>query len=369
MRIAFFHELPFGGAYRTVYEYGKALRKLGHQCELYYVSDREDKENRSYFNRIYFYQFLPKKYSGNDPVARLYKDTIELVKLRDLHARIAKEIDSRNYDFAFIHPSKFTQAPFILNFLKTKKIYYCHEPLRLVYDSFVCLDTNHLPFYKKYYEKLNRIMRKKIDRKNLDSADLILVNSKFTQDWVKMAYSKDSEVCYHGVDTSKFKPIKMKKTFDVLFLGEKTKIEGWDLLEDSLEFFSKKPKIKVVQRTQSGKGIPDSELVKEYNRAKIVVCLSRNEPFGLVPLEAMACGVPVVAVQEGGFVESVVNGKSGYLIARNPEKLYKAIKTLLNNEKLRNKMGQYSVRYIRKNWSWDNSAANLIRIMNTSIRQ
>ncbi len=59
--------------------------------------------------------------------------------------------------------------------------------------------------------------------------------------------------------------------------------------------------------------IDDEELVLFYNKASILVYAPYLEPFGLVPLEAMSCGTPIVAVKEGGVRESVIHNKTGIL--------------------------------------------------------
>ena len=62
--------------------------------------------------------------------------------------------------------------------------------------------------------------------------------------------------------------------------------------------------------------ISDEELVLLYNKAKMVVYAPYCEPFGLVPLESMSCGTPVVGVGDGGVKETVINGKTGILTGR-----------------------------------------------------
>ena len=69
--------------------------------------------------------------------------------------------------------------------------------------------------------------------------------------------------------------------------------------------------------------ITDEELVILYNKAKLVVYTPYMEPFGLVPLEAMSCGTPVVGVNEGGVMETVLNGKTGILVERNVNNICK----------------------------------------------
>jgi spore coat protein SA len=80
-----------------------------------------------------------------------------------------------------------------------------------------------------------------------------------------------------------------------------------------------------------------------YRIAKVVVCPSQEEePFGLCPVEAMACGVPVIVTNSGGLVESVVDGVSGFVIEkhRTLEELPAKIVELLGNEDLAKRMGR-----------------------------
>src|SRR5258708_3905124 len=131
MKIAFFHEVHAGGARKTVNEFGKRL-KHKHTVDMYYVDGKNDVAEEKNFHSVNFYKFTPKKWTGGNWKTKLYKDSIELIKLYNSHKKIARDIDIKKYDLVFIHPSKFTQAPFLLRFLKTKKIYYCQEPLRMV---------------------------------------------------------------------------------------------------------------------------------------------------------------------------------------------------------------------------------------------
>ena len=94
MKIAVFHELHSGGALRAVDEFVKGLKK-DHQVDLYTTDN-----------------FTPKKWNGGNWKLKLYKDTVELYKLFKLHRKIAQEINEKEYDIVFIHPSQFTQRSF-----------------------------------------------------------------------------------------------------------------------------------------------------------------------------------------------------------------------------------------------------------------
>ncbi len=357
MKIAIFHELDYGGARRTVDELAKRLNKIL-DVDLYYIDEKEEKGLKKNYQNIFFYPFYPRSWKGNNWMARFYKDTIELFRLYNLHKKIASDIKSRKYDYIFVHPSKFTQAPFLLIFFKNC-IYYCQEPLRIVYDPFLS-KIYHIKFPKNVYEFLNRKLRKWIDKKNFVNARIILANSKFSKEFIENSYGKKATVCYLGVDTNLFKPLDLNKSIDVLFIGNKD--NGYDLL-DKLSKLENKIKVLTIFREKGKSSITDKELIEIYNKSKVLVALNRNEPFGLIPLEAMACGTPVIAVGEGGYNESIINDKTGFLISRSPSKLYEKINQIINNEKMRNEMGKNARENILKNWTWDKAVNRFLKII------
>ncbi len=361
MQIAIFHELHAGGARRSVNEFAKGLKK-NHLVDLYIVDEQEKKVEKNCFSNIFYYDFIPKKWYGGNWRIKLYKDSIELYKLYQLHKKIAKEINKKNYDLVFIHPSQYTQAPFLLRFITTKKIYYCQESLRISYEPVFDIPPD-LSLPKKIYEDAIRWMRKKIDKENIGYADIILANSKYTQKNIQLAYGLKSSTSYLGVDENVFKPISINKDSDVLFIGAMyNNIDGYSLLSESVKLMKKKPALKLHV---TGKDWIDSdkELAKLYSSAKVVVCLANNEPFGLIPLEAMACGVPVIAVNEGGYKESIIDGKTGYLVPRDPKALAQKLELLLSNEKIRSKMTENARLHVMENWTWNKSINDLEKIL------
>jgi len=361
MKIAVFHELSFGGARRVVDMYAREL-SLHHEIDVYYVDSIKDLEIKKYCSRDFFFSFHPKAWKGSDWKTRLYKDTGELWNLRTLHKRIAKEIDRKKYDLVFVHPSKLTQAPFVLSFLKTPSAYYCQEPLRNVYDPYV-RSQNATHGIRTLYDGLALSLRKRIDEQNVRHSDRILANSVFSRTTIWKAYKKKAHVCYLGVDEKLFTPVRVQKKFDVLFLGGTVPIEGYDLLQAARELSKRTWDVKVISRNQQGKGVSDAELVKTINQSRCVVCLSRNEPFGLTVIEAGACGVPVIAVRQGGYKESVIDGKTGILIARDARELSGAINKLLSQEKTAIQYGQAAHANILQFWTWKESTARLEKLL------
>jgi len=354
MKIAFFHELtPLSGARKVIDEYARILGKK-HEVDLYYVDDTQDESVRKIFSKVYYFK---QKSSRN----RLYRDSLELLNLYILHKRIAKLINDNKYDLVFVSPSRYTQAPFILRFIMDS-VYFCQEPLRLVYDPILAIPSD-LNLVKKTYEVLNRRIRKLIDAGNIRCAKLVLANSEFSRKTIYRAYSINAKVCYLGVDTQKFYPKAVKKIYDLLFIGDKTPIEGYDLLIQTLKTFKKPPSIKYISRNERGEGITEEALTNEINKAKIVLSLSKDEPFGLAPVEAMSCGVPVIAVSEGGLRESVTDGVTGYLIDRNVAELKRKIELLLGDEGLRKKLGKNARVNVLTKFSWEESVERFKKII------
>jgi glycosyltransferase involved in cell wall biosynthesis len=74
--------------------------------------------------------------------------------------------------------------------------------------------------------------------------------------------------------------------------------------------------------------VSEEVLIDLYARCKGLICTAVDEDFGLTPIEAMASGKPVVAVNEGGFRETVVQGKTGLLVEANRDVLVRAIKEI-----------------------------------------
>ena len=163
-----------------------------------------------------------------------------------------------------------------------------------------------------------------------------------------------------GVNTDLFKPLNFGKSIDVFFIGDKGKT--YDLLSRSLKLFKIKPKLYSMFR-ENKMNISDEELVRIYNKSRILVALNYNEPFGLIPLEAMSCGIPVIGVNEGGYRESIINGKTGYLIERKPKMLGESLAKLLDNDKLRIDMGRDARKHVKKNWTWDKSIDRFLAII------
>jgi glycogen synthase len=117
--------------------------------------------------------------------------------------------------------------------------------------------------------------------------------------------------------------------------------------------------------------VPRAKLISLYSHAAVFVCPSIYEPFGIINLEAMACGTPVVASAVGGIPEVVVHGESGLLVPFEPvgphnfepknapqfsKDLAAAVNDLLRSPEKRRDMGVKARQRVEKHFSWKNVA-------------
>ncbi len=115
--------------------------------------------------------------------------------------------------------------------------------------------------------------------------------------------------------------------------------------------------------------VPHRDLPLYYNAADVCVVPSYYESFGLVAVEAMACGVPVVASRVGGLKETVKDGQTGYLVPwLCPEPFAERMELLLNNESLRRSLGR-EARAAAERYRWSEVAARVEDVYHDLVSQ
>ncbi|MEV0158399.1 glycosyltransferase [Micromonospora sp. NPDC050686] len=116
----------------------------------------------------------------------------------------------------------------------------------------------------------------------------------------------------------------------------------------------------VADRVKLVGGVPREEMGRWYRSADVLVAAPWYEPFGLTPLEAMACGVPVVGTNVGGIADTVVDGLTGDLVPpRDPRTLGVALRRLLADKVRRFAYATAALDRIRSRYSWKRCAEQL----------
>jgi glycosyltransferase involved in cell wall biosynthesis len=391
MRIAVYHNLPSGGAKRTLYE---ATRRLSqrHEVDVYTLSSADhafcDLRPHAAAHRVYPFQpgpTLASPWGRANQAIRIY----DLHRLRALTRRIARDIDAGGYDVALVHPCRFETAPSLLRFLqRTPSVYYCQEPPRRLYEPMPVRPYDDGASLRRRW--LNRIdplpaayhaRLKRADWEHTRRADRVLVNSRFMQEAVQRIYDIRAHVSYHGIDPARFRPLGLEREAFVLSVGSLTPLKGFDFLIQALaqlpqqerlplviaSNFQNPPERAYLEGLAQELGVDvrfqghvsDDDLLALYNRARAVLYAPIREPFGLVPLEAMACETPVVAVAEGGVRESVVHEVTGLLTPREPQAFAQALAWLLAHPEDARVFGQQGRAQVLRRWTWDQAVATL----------
>jgi glycosyltransferase involved in cell wall biosynthesis len=124
----------------------------------------------------------------------------------------------------------------------------------------------------------------------------------------------------------------------------------------------------VRNRVQMAGQVSRDDMPTLLRSADVVACTPWYEPFGIVPLEAMACGVPVVASAVGGLTDTVVDGVTGLLVPpRHPDELATALRRLLSDRTLRDGCGIAGCDRARSRYSWDRVAADTLRVYDRAV--
>ncbi len=119
---------------------------------------------------------------------------------------------------------------------------------------------------------------------------------------------------------------------------------------------------RVVFRGRVGR----AELPALLRSADVVTCVPWYEPFGIVPLEAMACGVPVVAAATGGLTDTVVDGVTGLHVSpRRPDEVAAALRALLDDPAARSRLGRNGAARARSLYGWDRVARSTVAVYET----
>lgn len=303
--------------------------------------------------------------------------------MKKSNRKLAAIIDAGGYDAVLVHSCFTTQTPPILQYLRTPSVYYCHEPLRGVHEALIS-GGPFVPWFAPASMLLRR-MAAASEYNGLRSATRVLCNSHFVRETLLRIYGVDSEVNYLGVDTSVFHPLDVEREHAVVSVGAMAPFKCHEFIIESISRIpsAKRPLLRIVcgrynpggridlERLCQDKSvavefypdISDAELVSIYCRSKATVYAPILEPFGLVPIESMACGTPVVAVCEGGIRETVIDGVTGLLTKRDPDEFADAVTRVVSDPKMIREMGGAGQKDVDKKWTWDASVSKLRRTL------
>lgn len=228
--------------------------------------------------------------------------------------------------------------------------------------------------------------------KDIAEADLIIANSASLKSQLSARFPGSAgkiRQVWLGVDTARFRPSRSpdhSKTFRVLFAGRMIPRKGVPVLLKAAKIagsVSDRPIKVIIAGGSTGRGytlkmmelsrrlrveaqflgtIPHRRIHRIFRQADVFVCPSqKHEAFGLVNVEAMSSGLPVIASSNGGIKEIVSHNRNGLLVKRyhRPKAFADAIVRLMNDSHLRNRMKQQAREDCLAHFSWSASAKRL----------
>lgn len=205
---------------------------------------------------------------------------------------------------------------------KTKEICYCHTPPRYLYGYETSRNWKKHWYIRLYALIVNHFMRI-YDFKQAQKVTFFIANSSEVQDRIKKFYRRESIVINPPVDLPEFKTQSLKtkdyfltggrleasKNFDLIIkacnkLKIPLKIYGTGMQESYLKSIA-------GSTIEFLGGVNDEKKFKLMTSCQAFIAMAKDEDFGITPVEAMAVGRPVIAYRGGGYLESVIEGKTG----------------------------------------------------------
>lgn len=247
-----------------------------------------------------------------------------------------EQLDLRQYDLVI--SSECGPAKGVITTPRTLHVCYCHSPMRYVWDMY----WDYLREAPAPLRPLARGVLHYLRRWDLASAfrvDAFVANSRFVADRIRKHYRRDAEVIHPPVETTAFGPPREPEDF-YLVVGELVRYKRTDL---AVEAFNRSGKRLVVIgggeqlraiRKAAGPNVEilgrqSFDVIRDHLARCSALVFAGEEDFGIVPVEAMASGKPVVAYGRGGALETVVDGRTGiFFHEQTPEALNAAIERL-----------------------------------------
>ncbi len=267
------------------------------------------------------------------PALRPLPRHLDLAALALAWRELARAVDASGCDVVLAHPCQYLQAPLALRFTRSRSVYFCHEPRRVDYERAAAAHVNSRT--RLLYGGLHRAERQ-LDRTAVAAADELLTNSHFTAARIASAYGRSATAVPLGVAEVFTEPAPDRPRTHLLSVGTLIAGKGHDNAIRAAALTARRwPLTVVAPRAQPQEearlralaaelavaldvrvGIEDAELRGLYRGAVATLYLAREEPFGLVSLEAQACASPVVVADEGGLPETLIVGETGWAVAR-----------------------------------------------------
>lgn len=249
--------------------------------------------------------------------------------------QVFENFDLNEYDIVI--SSSHSCAKGVIVKPSTLHISYCHSPMRYAWEN----SQNYIQTYQTsgLVKKIAPFFLHKIrmwDRLTADRVDQFVANSNYVKNRIHKYYRKPAEVIYPFINPEKYQADQSRKNF-FLAVGRLTSYKKFDLLVETFNDLGyplkivgsggmKKKLQKIANKNIEFLGfVNDQDLKKLYSEAKALI-FPQIEDFGIIPLEAMASGCPVIALKKGGALETIIAEETGlFFEEQTPSSLKNAV--------------------------------------------
>lgn len=385
-----------GGQITYIFELAKALGKKGIKVDIITRQFDNMQAEEDLFPNVRIIR-IPCGPSGFVPKERMYEHAQEMAENILLH------LSKKNKKYDLIHSHYWDGGYVALTLAKVLNIPHIFTP-------------HSLGKWKKYEMSIDEVAPQKLkpiyryqvriaaEQKILNRCNAVILQAESLRIKILQHYMVDFEklfVIFPGVDTEIYnaKPLKSDSAVNlkknaVLTVSRMVPNKGLDRLLDALNMIKNKIDFHLYM---GGGGKDDSKseeerefevkifgLIKKYHMEEMVTVLghiaaellpvyyrhadilafpSRYEPFGITPLESMACGTTSIVSSSAGCREIIVDGLNGYIINPHDRKaLSELILKLLKDHKLRKKLSENAAFTIKEHYSWDKVVEKFINL-------
>jgi glycosyltransferase involved in cell wall biosynthesis len=226
-------------------------------------------------------------------------------------------------------------------------IWYCHILVPALYEEHVDFFSSENRIKSPIFQAW-KILHSRVDAWSIHHVDYIIANSKHIREKISRYYNRSADLIYPPVETKKYscvayqdfwlsvnriypeKRIELQVESFKNIPEESLIIVGGYSADDHAGAYAQKIRKDLPVNVKMLGQISEKDLIDLFARCKGFVCTSFDEPFGITPLEAMASGKPVVAVDSGGFRETMTP-YTGILVEPNMQSIIGAIRQISKN--------------------------------------
>ena len=255
------------------------------------------------------------------------QDSTHFKKYFPLYPLAFRSFGAVDADVAWVSSSTF--AKYMRFTSRTRTICYLHNTTRFLWQTDEYVD------HEVANSSVNRLVRfvlpifRRLDRNAVLRMDTLVANSRNVQERIRKFYGRDSVVIHPPVETSRFEISYKNESYYLIV----SRLLGYKNIDLAVRAFTRSGRRLVVLgdgphrralEQQAGESVQilgrlsDDETRSFFGRCRGFV-FPGDEDFGITPVEAMACGKPVIAFKKGGSMETLVDGETGVFFEEQTE--------------------------------------------------